>query len=149
MDCFLFRVKPIPGAGATETIFSVPLISDLVSIVKTRITSWIPRKYLTGVAVARLWLHLPIMNVIKKMKKKFFCKIEHFVTDKLPNGALETPTQEPVLIDCVMLPQELTSMEVKSKYINFQSRKWIWNCRLPTGRHLPRPQCVNSHMQYT
>ena len=47
-DC----ARYIPGVGVTKPISSVPLFSEIVSIVKTRVSYWISRLYLAGVAAA-------------------------------------------------------------------------------------------------
>ena len=53
------------GVGVTKTISSVPLYSDFFSIIKTHVSYWISRLYLTGVAAAQLRWHLSNMNVIQ------------------------------------------------------------------------------------
>ena len=40
------------GVGVTKPISSVPLFSEIFSIVKTRVSYWISRLYLAGVAAA-------------------------------------------------------------------------------------------------
>ena len=56
---------PRPGVGVTKPIFSVPLFSESFSIVKTHVSYWASRLYLTGVAAAKLRWHLSNINVIQ------------------------------------------------------------------------------------
>ena len=51
--------------GVTKPISSVPLFSEIFSIVKTHVSYWISRLYLTGVAAAQLRWHLSNINVIQ------------------------------------------------------------------------------------
>ena len=44
----------IPGLGIAKPISSVPLCSEISSIIKAHITNWISRLYLTVVAAAEL-----------------------------------------------------------------------------------------------
>ena len=53
------------GVGVTKPISSVPLFSEFFSIIKTYVTYWISRLYLTGVAAAQLRWHLSNVNVIR------------------------------------------------------------------------------------
>ena len=53
------------GVGVTKPISSVPLFSELFSIVKTHISYWMSRLYLTGVTAAQLRWHLSNINVIQ------------------------------------------------------------------------------------
>ena len=55
------------GVGVTKPISSVPLFSEFFSIIKTHVTYWISRLYLTGVAAAQLRWHLSNINVIRIM----------------------------------------------------------------------------------
>ena len=53
------------GVGVTKPISSVPLFSEFFSIIKTHVSYWISRLYLTGVAAAQLRWHLSNINVIR------------------------------------------------------------------------------------
>ena len=55
----------LSGVGVTKPISSVPLFSEIFSIAKTRVSYWISRLYLTGVAAAQLRWHLSNINVIQ------------------------------------------------------------------------------------
>ena len=55
----------ITGLGVTKPIFSIPLIVDFFSIVKTHVKYWISRLYLTGIAAAELRWYLSNMDVIQ------------------------------------------------------------------------------------
>ena len=47
-----FYISNDSGVGVTKPISSVPLFSEIFSIVKTRVSYWISRLYLAGVAAA-------------------------------------------------------------------------------------------------
>ena len=53
-----------PGVEVTKMISSVLLFSEFFAIVKTYVSCWISRLYLTGVAAAQLRGHMSNMNVI-------------------------------------------------------------------------------------
>ena len=61
----LHNVERGPGVGVTKPISSVPLFSEFFNIIKTYVTYWISRLYLTGVAAAQLRWHLSNINVIR------------------------------------------------------------------------------------
>ena len=60
----LYKIK-VPGEGVTKPISSPPLFSEFFSIIKTHLSYWIPRLYLTGVAAAQLRWHLSNIKVIR------------------------------------------------------------------------------------
>ena len=68
---FLSSIKWVEFMHLGGGYYSVPLISQFFSIVKTMVTYWITRSYLTGVTAAELRWHLPNMKVINRMKRLF------------------------------------------------------------------------------
>ena len=64
MRCVTVQTQ-IPGVGVTKPISSVPLFSEIFSMVKTHVCYWISHLYLTGVAAAQLQWHLSNINVIQ------------------------------------------------------------------------------------
>ena len=53
------------------------------------------------------------------------------------------PIPGSMLTYCQLGPQEQTSMKFSTNLRTFHSRKCIWKCRLQTGSHLFRLQCLN------
>ena len=53
------------GVGVTKPIFSVPLFSQCLKMIKRLVTCIISRSYLTGVTAAELRRHLTNVNVIE------------------------------------------------------------------------------------
>ena len=51
------------GVGVTKPISSIPLFSKFFNIIKTHVSYWISRLYLTGVAAAQLRWHLSNIDV--------------------------------------------------------------------------------------
>ena len=79
-----------PGVGVIEPISSVPLFSEFFSIIKTHVTYWISRLYLTGDAAAQLWWHLSKINVIW-INKRYFCKNENFAYGEINERSFSNP----------------------------------------------------------
>ena len=65
-DPFCCATSP-PGVGVPKSISSVPLFSQFFSGVRTHVSYWISRLYLTGVAVAQLRGHLSNIHVIQRI----------------------------------------------------------------------------------
>ena len=82
--------KPSPGVGVTKIISSVPLFCVIFSIVKTHVSYWISRLYLTGVAAAQLWWHLSDMMWFKE-SNRYFCKIENFAYGEINERSFSNP----------------------------------------------------------
>ena len=60
------------GVEVTKPISSVPLFSQIFSIVKTYVSYWISRLYLAGVIAAQLRGHLSNITVIQMIQEVFF-----------------------------------------------------------------------------
>ena len=57
------------GMGVTKPISSVPLFSQIFSVVRTHVSYWISRLHLTGVAAAQLRGHLSNIHVIQSISE--------------------------------------------------------------------------------
>ena len=66
LDSYQVYLYP-SGVGVTKPISFIPLFSELLNIVKTYISLWISRLYLTRVSAAELQWHLTNMNVIQRI----------------------------------------------------------------------------------
>ena len=64
-DESLHRRSASTWGGVTKPISSIPLFFKIFSIVKTHVSYWISRLYLTGVPVAQLRWHMSNINVIQ------------------------------------------------------------------------------------
>ena len=60
-----FNQSEREGVGVTKPISSVPLFSNFFRVIKTHVTYWISRLYLSGVVAAQLRWHLSNINVIR------------------------------------------------------------------------------------
>ena len=62
--CPMMYAHSQTGLGVTKAISSIPLFSKFCRNLKTHISYWISRFYLTGVAADQLRWHLPNINVV-------------------------------------------------------------------------------------
>ena len=83
-------IKELIRVGVTKPISSIPLFSEFFNIVKTRVSYWISRLYLTGVTTAELRWHLSNINVIKK-SKRYFCNIENVAYAEINERSFSNP----------------------------------------------------------
>ena len=67
-----------PGVGVTKAISSVPLFSEIFSIVKTQVSSCISRSYLA----IQTWF---------KYSKRYFCQIEKFACGEINERSFSYP----------------------------------------------------------
>ena len=70
----MWPIFPYPPGWVTKPISSVPLFSEFFNTVKTHVSYWISRLYLTCVAAVQLRWHLSNMNVIWKNLTGTFAK---------------------------------------------------------------------------
>ena len=106
------------GVGVTKPTSSILSFSQFFTIVKTLVTSWISRSYLTGVTTAdtrQIW------KWFKEPDMYYFTKSKHLWTEKLSNGTLVLVTPIPRVPWCVCYKLKIWSMYSPHQHIELAS----------------------------